>query len=131
VVSGQLEIPPDVFERVSAICLALPEVSVRVDFSRVERRSTAHAFDIRRRPFCLLVAVADSNGEPISLVVLRAGSAERAALLATGHPYFPTRGGSDRLGLLLTNEPDWDEVRELVTESYRLLAPKKLSALLD
>jgi hypothetical protein len=25
----------------------------------------------------------------------------------------------------------WEEIRELVTESYRLLAPKKLTALLD
>jgi hypothetical protein len=26
---------------------------------------------------------------------------------------------------------DWTEIRVLVTESYRLLAPKKLTALLD
>jgi hypothetical protein len=26
---------------------------------------------------------------------------------------------------------DWDEIRELVIESYRVLAPKKLTALLD
>ncbi len=33
--------------------------------------------------------------------------------------------------VLLTEDTDWDEIRELVTESYRILAPKKLSALLD
>jgi hypothetical protein len=26
---------------------------------------------------------------------------------------------------------DWEEIRELVTESCRILAPKKLTALLD
>ena len=26
---------------------------------------------------------------------------------------------------------DWQEIRELVTESYRMVAPKKLSALLE
>jgi len=31
----------------------------------------------------------------------------------------------------LTSGTDWEEVRELVTESYRVLAPKKLCALLD
>jgi hypothetical protein len=31
----------------------------------------------------------------------------------------------------LTDGTDWDEIRELVTESYRRLAPKKLTALLD
>jgi hypothetical protein len=31
---------------------------------------------------------------------------------------------------VLTDEPNWEEIRELVTESYRILAPKKLTALL-
>jgi hypothetical protein len=31
----------------------------------------------------------------------------------------------------LTDDTDWEEIRELVIESYRMLAPKKLSALLD
>jgi hypothetical protein len=31
----------------------------------------------------------------------------------------------------LTNDTDWQEIRELVTQSYRVLAPKKLTALLD
>ena len=31
----------------------------------------------------------------------------------------------------LTDDTDWEEIRELVTESYRVLAPKKLTALLD
>jgi hypothetical protein len=30
----------------------------------------------------------------------------------------------------LTNDTDWEETPELVTESYRVLAPKKLTALL-
>lgn len=30
-----------------------------------------------------------------------------------------------------SDDTDWEEMRELVTESYRTLAPKKLSALLD
>jgi hypothetical protein len=31
----------------------------------------------------------------------------------------------------LTNDTEWEEIRKLVTESYRLLAPKNLTALLD
>jgi hypothetical protein len=30
-----------------------------------------------------------------------------------------------------TDGTDWEEIRELVTESYRVLAPNKLTALLD
>ena len=33
--------------------------------------------------------------------------------------------------VVLTGDPDWEEIRELVTESYRILAPKKLAAMLD
>jgi predicted DNA-binding protein (MmcQ/YjbR family) len=31
----------------------------------------------------------------------------------------------------LTDDTDWEEIRDLIVESYRLLAPKKLTALLD
>jgi len=33
--------------------------------------------------------------------------------------------------VLLTDNTDWEEIHELVTESYRVLAPKKLTALLE
>jgi predicted DNA-binding protein (MmcQ/YjbR family) len=33
--------------------------------------------------------------------------------------------------VLLNEDTDWEEIRELVTESYRVLAPKKLTTLLD
>jgi hypothetical protein len=52
-------------------------------------------------------------------------------LLSTGHPFFPSRANRDRIGVVLTGDTDWAEIGELVTESYRILAPKKLTALLD
>jgi hypothetical protein len=104
---------------------------VRVDESRIETRSTAYSFDIRRRSFCLLVATKDPTGSPVSRLVLRADPDDRAALVSIGHPYFAPRAGRDRLGVLLTDDTDWEEIRELVTESYRVLAPKKLIELLD
>jgi hypothetical protein len=33
--------------------------------------------------------------------------------------------------VFLEDDQDWKEIRELVTDSYRILAPKKLAALLD
>jgi hypothetical protein len=84
-----VEVPEDIVQRTRTPCLALPEVTVRVD------------------------------------------PEERKALLATGHPFFAPRAGRDRIGLLLTDATDWEEIRELVTDSYRILAPKKLTALLD
>jgi hypothetical protein len=81
----------------------------------------------------LLVAREGPTGNPVPLLVLRAGPGEREALLSTGRPSFASRAGRDRIGIgvLLTDDTDWEEIRELVTESYRILAPKKLTALLD
>ena len=126
-----VEVPEDVVERIRALCLALPEVTVRVDHSRIAARSTAWSYDIRQRSFCLLVARADPAGEAVTVLVLRADSEERRALLADGHPFFPSRAGRDRIEVVLDDDTDWTEIRELVTDSYRTLAPKKLSALLD
>jgi YjbR len=130
-VSAPVEVPQDIVERIHSLCLALPEVAVRVDYSRSSTRSTAYAFDIRRRPFCLLVAVADPAGQLVPLLVLRADPDEREALQSAGHPFFVPRSGRGRIGVLLDDNTDWDEIRELVTDSYRVLAPKKLTALLD
>jgi hypothetical protein len=66
----------------------------------------------------------------VPLLVLRAGPGERDALLSTGHPFFAPRAGGDRIGVRLTGDTDWEEIGELVTGSYRRLAPKKLTALL-
>lgn len=127
----QVEVPEDIVERVHRLCLALPEVTERVDFSRVRTRSTAWSFDIRRRSFCLLVASEDTTGEADTILVLRADPDERKALLSGGHPYYTSRAGEDRVVVVINKDTDWDEIDELITESYRMLAPKKLIALLE
>ena len=39
--------------------------------------------------------------------------------------------GRDAVGMVLDADTDWDEVGELMIESYCVLAPKKLIALVD
>jgi hypothetical protein len=130
--SVPVEVPEDMAERVRTLCLALPEVTVRVDYSLTRTRSTAQSFDIRRRSFCLLVAMESPAGKSVPLLVLRVDPDEREMLLGIGQPFFlPRRAAHDRIGVWLTDDTDWEEMRELVTESYRVLAPKKLTALLD
>lgn len=129
--AASIEVPGVIEARVHALCLALPEVTIRVDESRIRERSTAHSFDVRRRSFCLLMAIEGPTGEPASLVVLRADPDERDALLSIGPPFFAPRSGRGRIGVLLTEQTDWEEIRELVTDSYRVLAPKKLIERLD
>jgi hypothetical protein len=51
----------------------------------------------------------------------------RAGVLARAR----RRTHSTSAAALLTDDTDWEDIRELVTGSYRILAPKKLTALLD
>ena len=130
--SEPVEVPKGIVERVRTLCLALPEVSVRVDYSLTRTRSTAQSFDIRRRSFCLLVAMESPTGTSAPLLVLRSDPDVREALLSIGHPFFvPRKASNDRIGVWLADDTDWNEIRELVTGSYRVLAPKKLTALLE
>ena len=118
------DVPEELYRRIRDRCLALPETTVRSD-------AWAHAFEIRRKAFAWLVAATDDSGRTIASLVVDADPDERAALLAGGHPYFSAASNARRLGMVLDDDTDWDEVTELITESYRLLAPKKLSKLLD
>ena len=43
-------------------------------------------------------------------------------------PYVGPKGW---IGIYLGDETDWDELADLVEESYRMTAPKRLAALLD
>ena len=80
-----------------------------MDHSLVAERSTAYSFDIRRRSFCLLMATEGSAGRAVPLLVLRTRPDERDALLSVGHPYFASRAGGDRIGVLLTDDTDWGD----------------------
>ena len=60
----------------------------------------------------------------------RQGGEERAALAAIGPPFLAS-WGDDVVAVVLDDDTDWAEVGELVTESYRLLAPNRLVRELD
>ena len=47
------------------------------------------------------------------------------------YPFLQLGWGRDAIGMVLTDDTDWDEVGELMIESYCVLAPKKLVALID
>ena len=106
-----VEVPENFVERVRAVCFLLPEVTIRIDHSLTRTRSTAHSFEIRRRSFCLLLAMESSTGKSVPLLVLRADPHEREALLSIGHPYFvPRRAGGYRIGVFLADDTDWEEI---------------------
>ena len=110
--------------RLTQICLALPEAERTL--------SEPHAgFRVRGRTFAYYLD--DHRGdEGIVGVVCKARWGENEALIASDPDrfYMPAYlGPKGWVGLRLdTDRVDWDEVREAVTESYLLVAPKRLAA---
>ena len=68
---------------------------------------------------------------PVTMLTFRAPAAEVEAYASMGAPYFYAGWGRDVVGLVLDDDTDWDEVEELVTDSYRELAPRTLFSRLD
>jgi hypothetical protein len=89
------------------------------------RRTFAHVLDIvNGTP----ASYADASGTrgPATVLTFRSSGDELAALRHCGPPFFPTPWRLDEVGMMLDQHTDWDEVAELVTESYLLQAPKRL-----
>lgn len=114
------EVPQAILKRARRVCLALPETTEAANMGGA-------LFGIRRRNFAMVLAVANAGAPAVPMFFMRADPEEHEALLAIGHPYFGTRG-SLRLGVVIEEDTDWAEVAELVTESYLMVAPKKLAS---
>jgi hypothetical protein len=117
------EVVPAVVERLRALCLGLPEATENPAWTGVQWR-------IRKRTFAHVLAVDFADG-PVTALTFRSSGMELTALRGAGMPFFPTAWGTDQVGLVLDDRSDWDDVAELVTESYCVVAPRKLVRLLD
>jgi hypothetical protein len=110
------------------IALEFPEASEKVSWGR--------PVFCAPKIFAMYGGNAKQGGEtvayPYSLLV-KVDESERNALERDPRFYFPAyMGPAGWLGLDLTaKKVDWDEVRELVDASYRMVAPKKFVKLLD
>ena len=116
------DVDADILRRLRDRCLALPE-------AWDEPAWTGHRFLVRKRNFAHVFAIHDPDGAVRTLLAFRSPDEEREALLAVGHPFFLLGWGRNAVGMVLDDATDWDEVTEIVTESYCVLAPKKLVAL--
>ena len=110
-----------ILTRLTRICLALPEAA--------HRDSGSHAtFLVRKRIFAYFLN--DHHGDGIVSVACKALPGENTAL-AAAQPvrfYLPSFiGPRGWIALRLDRgKVDWEEVAELVTGSYRLVAPPRL-----
>ncbi|NUR05764.1 MAG: MmcQ/YjbR family DNA-binding protein [Nocardioidaceae bacterium] len=114
------DVPDWRVQRIATTLAALPEcfpeaawVGVRW---RVRDATVAHVF---------------GGEDQLFRVVFRAEPDEVMALQHLGDPYFRAGWGRNVVGLLLDDRTDWDELGELLTDSYCLQAPRQLAELVQ
>ena len=117
------DVSPEVVAQLRAICLALPEAWQDAPWAGVRWR-------IRNRTFAHVLVV-DSPAGPDTLLLFRSAPPELDVLVRSGHPFFQPGAPAGAVGMVIDDGVDWAEVQELVTDSYCLLAPKKLAARVD
>ena len=110
--------------RLTRICLALPEATTY-------RQGTHAGFLVRKRTFAYFLD--NHHGDGIVAVTGKVLPGENKALAAAQPerfylPAYLAPNGWVALRLDV-GEVDWDEVSELIACSYRLVAPKRLAAL--
>lgn len=112
--------PEEPSERLRALCLALPEAREKQAWDHPTYRVRDKIFAMEARGDGRLSLWC--KAPPGSQLVLTGADPERFFV----PPYVGPKGW---VGMRLDRDPDWDEVRALVTRSYRLIAPKRLAAL--
>jgi YjbR len=117
------DVPGEIIAELRAACLGLPDA--------YEQQAWAGTrWMVRKRTFAHVLAI-DSERGPATVMTFRSSGPELDALGRMGHPFFKAGWGSNVMGIVLDRRTDWAEVAELVTESYCIMAPKKLVALVD
>jgi hypothetical protein len=129
------DLPPEVLDPVRAACMALPEAYEEPAWIgarwMVRRRTFAHLLPVAPDRSPAFVRAVGST-EPAVVLTFRSAGPELEVLRAMGPPFFPVPWGPDVVGMVLVprtpgNDVDWTEVAELVTESYRVRAPRMLA----
>jgi hypothetical protein len=126
------DVSSEIVAALRAVCLGLPEAYEEPAWVgtrwRVRTRTFAHVLVIEAGWPPVYARAAGCDG---TVLTFRSSGAELAALSALGRPFFKPLWPADAVGMLLDAGADWSEVAELLTESYCVLAPKKLVALVD
>jgi predicted DNA-binding protein (MmcQ/YjbR family) len=115
-------VPPSERARLRALCLALPEASEQQTWGDPTWRVRGRIFAMEKR------------GDGRVSVWLKAPPGAQDVLVAADPARFfvpPYVGPKGWIGLRLDAEPDWNQVAALVRQSFRLVAPKRLAALVD
>lgn len=119
--------PPRPLTRLRRLCLALPEAH------EVEAWGEP-TFRVRRKLFAMHAGPNNHHGGGRPAVWLKAAPGNQDLMVRAAPDRFfvpPYVGPSGWIGVWLDAPCDWAELAELVRDSYRLVAPKRVAARLD
>jgi hypothetical protein len=114
--------PDDPLDRLRAICLAFPEA--------IERETWGDpTFRVREKIFAMCKA-----GDGRQSVWCKAPAGAQEVLVEADPERFfrpPYVGHNGWIGVRLDVDIDWDHLEDLIEDSYRMTAPRRLAAQLD
>jgi len=119
-VTEYADVPDECLAEMRAICDGLPD-------AYEEQAWTGKRWRIRKRTFVHVFTIDTPRG-PFTAMQFRSEGPELDVLRHSGHPFFAAGWGKNVVNMLLDATTNWTEVQELVTESYCIMAPKKLAA---
>ncbi|HEY7481077.1 MAG TPA: MmcQ/YjbR family DNA-binding protein [Gemmatimonadales bacterium] len=114
--------PPSPLTRLRKLCLALPEAH------EVEAWGEP-TFRVRNKLFAMYAAPNNHHGAGRPAVWCKAAPGNQSLMVRAAPGRFfvpPYVGPSGWVGVWLDRDPDWSEVDDLLRDSYRLIAPRKL-----
>jgi hypothetical protein len=127
---GDVEVPPEIVGPLRSLCLGLPEAYEEEAWVgtrwRIRARTFAHVLTVDLGWPPAYARAAGTDG-PACVLTFRSSGTELDVLRAVGAPFFAPPWRADEVGMVLGPAVDWTEITELLTESYRLLAPKRLT----
>lgn len=132
----QPRIEPDgeVVARLAATALTLPDAYEEDAWTgvrwRVRAKTFAHVL-VAQEGYTSAYREMTGVTEPTTVLTFRSSGDELLALTHAGPPFYLPPWSPTVVGMVLDDDTDWDEVAELLTESYRFCAPHKLVRQLD
>lgn len=114
------DVPIAFVERLRAIMARFPECNEHAAWTgvawRVGSATVAHAF---------------GGEDQLFRITFRAEPDEIIAFEHMGPPYFRGSWGGNVVGMYLDDDTDWDELAELLTDSFCIQAPARLAEQVD
>jgi len=127
-------VPPGIVSRLRLICLELPN-------AREQCAWTGVRWNIGTKNFAHVVMIdggwppayakAAGNLGPVCVLTFRLGKEHCAAQRFRRDPFFRPVWFPNIAGVTIGMKTDWDDIELLVKDSYRVLAPRKLAALVE